>query len=382
MKPKDCPHFKECGACDFRLAFPKGQIKKKQEYIERLFKDYGVSPMLAMDDSYFYRNKVVRTYKPRGKRGFLSGIYEKGSHWVVPIEHCLIEDEGAKQIHKTIHYLVKIRGIDVFNEDTGQGYLRHVLVRAAKATGEYSVTFVVRDKHFPKLDGFIKALRKKHPEIKAIYLNPHKRRTPVLIEGELLQVYGKGPIGDRLLGLEILLSGDSFYQVNTKQAKRLYELVMELLAPREGEEVLDAYCGIGIMALLAANAGATAYGVELNPTAIADAREMKKRNDIPNVTFIEEDATKFMIELANSGRGMDKVILDPPRTGTTPECIDALLTLAPERIVYVSCNPKQLKEELPLFEDKYTVGRIYPLDMFPFTQHTEVVVLLQKKVLD
>lgn len=382
MKAKDCVHFKECGACDFRLAFPKGQLKKKQEYVERLFKDNEVSPILAMDDPYFYRNKVLRTYRQRGKQGFLSGIYEKGSHWVVPIEQCLIEDEGAKAIQKSIHYLVKIRGIDIFDEDTGKGYLRHVLVRAAKATGQYSVTFVVRDKNFPKLDGFIKALRKKHPEVKSIYLNPHKRRTSIVIEGELIQVYGKGPIKDKLLGLDILLSGDSFYQVNWKQAKRLYELVMELLSPKEGEKILDAYCGIGIMALLAAKRGAKSIGVELNHSALQDALEMKKINKLSNVTFIEEDATKFMVDLANSGKTVDKVILDPPRTGTTKECIDALLTLSPERILYISCNPKQLKEELPLFEKKYKVGRIYPLDMFPFTRHVETVCLLSKLDVD
>ncbi|NLY10073.1 MAG: 23S rRNA (uracil(1939)-C(5))-methyltransferase RlmD, partial [Tissierellia bacterium] len=375
MKPRDCQIFKKCGGCDFRLAYSKGQAKKKQEYIERLFKEYNVTPMVTMKNPYHYRNKVLRTYKPMGKNKFVSGIYEKGSHWIIPVKDCLIEDNKSQEIHKTIYRMVKERGISTFNEDTGEGYLRHILIRAAKVTGEYNVTIVVRDKNFPELKEFIKELTKRHSEVKNIYLNPHSRKTSVVVEGPLIQVYGKGSINDKLLGLQIILSGNSFYQVNRDQTEKLYQLVMDLLEPKAGEEILDAYCGIGIMALLAATHGAKSIGVELNESAIKDANEMKVVNNISNAEFIRGDATEYIVNLAEKGKKLDGVIMDPPRSGTTQEFIEALLSLEPEKIVYVSCNPQQLKLELPSFQSKYRVGTIHPVDMFPFTKHVETVVL-------
>lgn len=378
MKNKECVHFKDCGACTFRLAFPKGQTKKKQEYIERLFPGNKVAPMMEMEDPYFYRNKVLRTFKSVGKTRFVSGIYEKGSHWVIPIDQCLIEDEGAKAIQRTIYSLAKQFKWEIYDEDTGRGLLRHALVRIGKASGEVSVTMVIKGDLLPRQDEFLKSLIRRHPAIKSVYLNPNKRKTKVVIEGRLHQIYGKGPITDRLLGLDILISGDSFYQVNHSQAEKLYTKVMELLDIKEDEIILDAYCGIGTMALLAAQRGARSLGVDNNLSALADARQMKKINKIHKVDFIEEDATKFMEKRAKAGGKIDKLILDPPRTGTSEAFIEAALSLTPEKIVYVSCNPARFKEELPLFEKGYKVEGIYPVDLFPFTGHIELVILLEK----
>ncbi|NLY36466.1 MAG: 23S rRNA (uracil(1939)-C(5))-methyltransferase RlmD, partial [Tissierellia bacterium] len=376
MKNRECVHFKDCGACTFRLAFPKVQTKKKQEYMQRLFADYKVAPMVEMEDPYFYRNKVLRTFKLVGKQRFVSGIYEKGTHWVIPIDQCLIEDEGAKAIQRTIYSLAKQYKWEIYDEDTGQGLLRHALVRIGKASGEASVTMIIKGDVLPRQDDFTKALTKRHPQIKSVYVNANKRKTKVVIEGRLNQIYGKGPIKDQLLGLDILISGDSFYQVNHSQAEKLYTKVMELLDIKEDEVILDAYCGIGTMALLAAQRGARSLGVDNNVSALADARQMKKINKLHKVDFIEEDATVFMEKRAKSGGKIDKLILDPPRTGTTEAFIEAALSLAPEKIVYVSCNPARLKEELPLFEKGYKVEGIYPLDLFPFTGHVECIALL------
>lgn len=378
MRNKECVHFKDCGACHFRLAFPKGQTKKKQEYIERLFPDKKVAPILAMENPYYYRNKVLRTFKSVGKHRFISGIYEKGSHWVVPIDQCLIEDEGAKAIQRTIYSLVKRFKWTIYDEDLGQGLVRHALVRVAKATNQASVTMVIKGDFLPKQDEFVRALTKRHPQIKSIYINPHKRKTPVVVEGPLHQIYGKGPIKDHLLGLDILLSGDSFYQVNHLQAEKLYTKVMEVLDVQKEEVILDAYCGIGTMALLAAKKGARLIGVDNNASSMSDARQMKKINKLNKVDFIEEDATKFMEKLASTGDKVDKIILDPPRSGTTEAFIEASLSLVPEKIVYVSCDPARFKEELPLFEKDYQVEGIYPVDLFPFTRHVETVVLMSR----
>lgn len=377
MKARDCKHFKDCGGCHFRLAFPGGQAKKKHQYLGRLFKGENLHSLETMKNPYHYRNKVLRTYKALGKNRIISGIYERGSHWVIPIDQCLIEDRLAQEIHQTIFRLVRKYRLSIFDEDRGQGLLRHVLVRTS-SQGQASVTLVINGRHLPNEDKFIRELIHRQPQIDAVYLNPHSRKTPVVIEGALHQVYGKGPMRDKLLGLDILLSGDSFYQVNHSQAQKLYTKVMDLLDIKEGEKILDAYCGIGIMALLAAQRGAQALGVENNPSALADAREMKSINKISSVNFIEEDATKFMIKAEKSGQKIDKIILDPPRSGTSEEFIQACLKLAPERIVYVSCNPARLKEELPLFKKGYEVKDIYPIDLFPFTQHVECVALLER----
>ncbi|NLY73044.1 MAG: 23S rRNA (uracil(1939)-C(5))-methyltransferase RlmD [Tissierellia bacterium] len=377
MKNKECKHFKDCGGCHFRLAFPKGQINKKEEYLNRLFEGREVAPLIAMDNPYNYRNKVLRTYRSVGKNKIISGIYEKGSHWVVPIDSCLIEDALAQEVQRTVFSLVKKYRLSIFDEDKGQGLLRHVLVRTS-SQDQASVTFIINGRSLPSQDKFLRELIHRQPQVGAVYLNPHGRKTSVVIEGDLIQVYGKGPIRDKLLGLDILLSGDSFYQINHNQAEKLYSKVMELLDIKKGETVLDAYCGIGIMALLAAKEGASALGVENNLSALADALEMKKINGISSVNFIGEDATKYLKETEKSKKKIDKIILDPPRTGTTEDFIEACLKIAPESIVYVSCNPQRLKEELPLFEKSYKVETIYPVDLFPFTRHVESVVLLTK----
>ena len=379
MNNKECVHFKDCGACSFRLAFPKGQLKKKEEYLARLFEGRKLEPIEAMENPYHYRNKVLRTYKGLGKNKLISGIYEKGSHWVVPIDGCLIEDERAKRVQRTIYRLLSQAGLSAYDEDTGKGLIRHSLVRVAGSSGEISVTLVINGDRLPNEESFVKSLVRREPQVKAVYINSHRRKTPVVVEGRLRQVYGRAPIKDRLLGLDILLSGNSFYQVNHSQAEKLYSRVMELLDIKEGQVVLDAYCGIGVMALLAAKEGARVLGVENNPSALADAREMKRINRLSKVDFIEEDATKFIKELANSGTRIDKFILDPPRAGTTEDFIKASLELAPETIVYVSCNPARLKEELPLFEKAYKTQAIYPVDLFPFTRHVETVCLMSRK---
>lgn len=375
-----CPAAKKCGGCRYQGVPYERQLKKKQAQAERLLKPYcAVRPITGMENPYHYRNKVHAVFHRLKNGTVISGVYEEGTHRVIPVTSCQIEDRKADAIINDIRSLVRSFKVKIFNEDTGSGLLRHVLIRRGFSTGEIMVVLVLASPVFHSKNNFIKALRQLHPEITTIVLNVNARKTSMVLGDRNLVIYGKGYIEDVLCGYVFRISPGSFYQVNPVQTEKLYARAIELAELTGTERVIDAYCGIGTIAICAAGQAGEVIGVELNREAVKDAVRNAKRNEIRNVSFYQGDAGKFMVQMAARGEKADVVFMDPPRSGSDENFMRSVIKLGPERIVYISCNPETQARDLKfLTSHGYRAQEAYPYDCFPFTGHTECVVLLTK----
>ena len=295
----------------------------------------------------------------------------------------MIEDQKADEIIVTIRGLLKSFKIKTYDEDTQYGLLRHVLIRHGFSTGEIMVVLVTASPVFPSKNNFVKALRKVHPEITTVVQNINDRGTSMVLGTRDVVLYGKGFIEDKLCGCTFRISAQSFYQVNPVQTEILYQKAIEAAGLTGKETVLDAYCGIGTIGLIAASKAKQVTGVELNKEAVRDAIKNAKRNQTKNITFYCEDAGEFMLKMAAEDQQLDVVFMDPPRSGSSEVFLDCLAKLAPKKVVYVSCNPETLARDLRILKKKgYQMQEAWPVDMFPFCDHVETVVLLSKGEVD
>ncbi len=376
-----CPNFKKCGGCQYLDVPYEKQLEKKQRELTALLKPFcKVNSIVGMEHPFHYRNKVHAVMVRDRKGNIISGVYKEGTHKVLPVETCLIEDERADAIIQTIRKLLPSFKMKVYDEDTGYGFLRHVLVRTAHKTGEVMVVMVTASPVFPSKNNFVKALRKVHPEITTVVQNVNNRGTSMVLGDKEHVLYGPGFVVDELCGRKFRISSRSFYQINPVQTERLYNLAIEAAGLTGKETVVDAYCGIGTISLVAAGKAGNVIGVELNQDAVRDAVMNARMNQIKNVRFYNNDAGKFMVQMASEGARADVVFMDPPRSGSTEEFIHAVAILAPRRVVYVSCSPETLARDLALFKKEgYQAVEAWAVDMFPMTSHTECVVGMQRK---
>lgn len=376
-----CPHAKKCGGCQYQGMDYTAQLKKKQKEMNKLLKDFGKpEPIIGMKDPLHYRNKVHAVFGRTRKGEIISGTYEAGTHKIVNIDECMIEDEISQSIIRTIRGLLRSFKIRTYDEDTGYGLLRHVLVRRGFTTGQVMVVLVLSSPILPSKNNFVKALRKEHPEITTVVLNVNDKKTSMVLGERDIVLYGKGYIEDILCGCTFRISPQSFYQVNPVQTERLYQTAMDYAELTGKERVIDAYCGIGTIGMVAAKKAREVIGVELNRNAVKDARTNAKLNQIKNITFYEGDAGRFMVSMAEEGEKADVVFMDPPRSGSDEAFLSSVIRLSPKRIVYVSCGPDTLARDLKyLTKHGYQVRKMQPVDMFGFTEHCEMVVQLVKK---
>lgn len=376
-----CDIFGRCGGCQFIDMDYKEHLAVKLKNMRELLKEFGeVEEILGMDNPYNYRNKVTATFRHKRNGEIIAGTYEEGTHNVLPVTNCLIEDKKSQEIIATIKDLVKSFKITVHNEDTGYGLLRHVLVRSAKKTGQIMVVLVTSNPMFPSKKNFAKALMDRHPEITTIVQNINPKATSMVL-GERNQVlYGRGYIEDVLCGKRFKLSPTSFYQINSVQTEVLYNKAMEFAELTGEETVIDAYCGIGTIGMVASDKAKEVIGVELNKEAIKDAITNAKINGCKNIDFYNNDAGKFMVGLANQGKKVDVVFMDPPRSGSSQEFMDSVFKLKPQKVVYISCGPESLARDLKYMTKKglYKVDKMVACDMFPFTTHTECIACIQR----
>ena len=339
-----------------------------------------VRPIIGMEEPYHYRNKVHAVFGLDRKNNPISGIYKEGTHRILPVDSCQIEDQKADEIIVTIRSMLRSFKIRVFDEDTGYGLLRHVLIRRGFTTGEILVVLVTASPVFPSKNNFVKALREKHPEITTIVQNINGRSTSMVLGDKEHVLYGKGYIEDELCGLRFRISSRSFYQINSVQTEKLYGKAMELAGLTGKETVLDAYCGIGTIGLIASKHAGKVIGVELNQDAVRDAVQNAKKNGITNAQFFCNDAGRFMSHMAARGESADVVFMDPPRSGSTEEFIDSVALMQPKRVVYISCGPDTLARDLKVFaKHGYRAKEAWPVDLFGWTGHVETVCLLSRK---
>ena len=376
-----CPLAKKCGGCDYQGIAYEEQLKKKEQTVKKLMKGMGeILPIIGAEDPYCYRNKVHAVFDRDKKGNIICGTYEAKTHKVVPIEECMIEDKISQEIIRTIRDMLKSFRIKTYDEDTGYGLLRHVLVRRGFSTDEIMVVLVIGSPIFPSKNNFVKALRKKYPQITTVVLNVNDKKTSMVLGERDIVIYGKGYIRDTLCGCTFRISPQSFYQVNPVQTEILYKTAIEYAGLGRKETVIDAYCGIGTIGLVAAKRAKNVIGVELNPDAVRDARINAKENKITNARFYQGDAGEFMENMAENGEHADVVFMDPPRTGSDKKFMSSVIKLNPSRIVYISCGPETLARDLEyLTKHGYDVRKIQPVDMFSFTDHCENICLLTKK---
>jgi len=375
-----CPVSKKCGGCKWIEKEYEEQTRAKMKQLRILLESYGKQePFLAMETPYHYRNKVHAAFGEDRKHHVISGIYEEKTHRIVPVENCMLENEKADAIVNTIRELLPSFKIRPYNEDTGYGLLRHVLIRTGHVTGEVMVVLVLASPILPSKNNFVKALRKEHPEITTVVVNVNDRSTSMVLGKKEQVIYGKGYIEDVLCGKSFRISPQSFYQVNPVQTEVLYNKAMEYANLTGKERVVDAYCGTGTIGMIASDKAKEVIGVELSADAVKDARNNAKRNGIENIRFYQNDAGKFLMEMAEQNAKVDVLFMDPPRAGSDEAFLGSVAKIAPERIVYISCNPETLARDLKYLTKRgYRVKRYVGVDMFPWTEHVETVVLMSR----
>lgn len=375
-----CPNFRKCGGCQLQnLPYSEQLLHKQRQLVSLLGEFCHVNDIIGMDEPTHYRNKVCAAFGLDRQRHIISGIYQTGSHSIIPVDECMIEDKIADGIIVDIRNMLRSFKIQAFDERTGTGWLRHVLVRRGFQSGQVMVVLVAVSPIFKLQKPFLKKLTELHPEITTVVLNINDRFGPVVLGSREKVLLGDGYIEDSLLGLCFRISPRSFYQINPVQTEKLYSIAIEMAGLTGKELVLDAYCGVGTIGLCAAGKAGQVLGVELNRDAVKDAIINAKLNGIKNCWFTVGDAGKYMEEMSTGGKRPDVVFMDPPRSGSSPQFLSSLLRAAPKRIVYISCGPDSLRRDLDvLVSGGYRVSRIQPVDMFPYTNHVETVCLLSK----
>ncbi len=381
-----CPIYQKCGGCSLLHIDYNEQLRIKQEHVQNLFKEKlgmskGVLLTVGMENPCHYRNKNQIVFKNTNtKERIISGFYQEGTHSVINFDTCYIQDEVSDKIVKTIKKLMVEMKINAFDEDRKTGLIRHILVKRSNQTKEVMVVFVIASTVFPGRTNFIKKLVSIHPEITTIIQNINNRSTSAVLGENETVLYGKGYIYDILLNKKFKISSKSFYQINSVQTAKLYKLAIEAAKLNKEDVVLDTYCGVGTIGIIASDYVKQVLSVEIVKDAVNDAIDNAKTNNVKNIKFFCDDASNFMVNLAKARENVDVVIMDPPRKGSDERFINSLLRLSPKKIIYISCNPDTLTDDLKLIlKGKYNITYIQPVDMFPHTSHVECIVCLTRK---
>ncbi len=376
---KQCPNYKKCGGCQLQNMDYERQLRFKQAQVVKLLgRFHRVNQIIGMENPIHYRNKVQAAFGERGGK-LISGVYQSSTHKIVPVDDCLIEDTVADSIIVTVRKLAQSFKMRAFNDTTMRGFLRHVLVKRGFLSGQVMVVLVTAGGDFPSQRSFINALLGRHPEITTIVRNINERHTSLVLGDKSQVLYGDGYIKEELCGKTFRISPKAFYQVNPVQTEVLYSKAIEFAELDGNQRVIDAYCGTGTIGIITSDKAKEVIGVELNADAVEDAKFNARKNNVQNIRFFCDDAGKFMSGIAKEGEEIDVVITDPPRAGCSREFLDSLVELSPEKVVYISCNPVTLARDLNYITRRgYKARRIQPVDMFPFTEHIECVVMLEK----
>lgn len=374
-----CPFAKKCSGCQLQNMEYEEQLCFKQAKLVKLLGRFGyVEDIVGMENPLNYRNKVQSAFGFR-RGSVISGVYQSATGNIIPVDECMLEDVNADKIVVTIRHLCESFKIHAYDNRTGRGFLRHVMVRTAK-NGEAMVVLVTNKGEFKSRSAFVNELLKRHPEITTVVRNINDTDKGLML-GDKSEIYhGDGYITDTVCGLDFRISPKSFFQVNRIQTEVLYKKALEFANLKGNERLLDAYCGTGTIGLIMADKCKEVFGVESNRDAVRDATVNAELNNIKNIRFFAADAGAFMDSVLKEGEKIDVVITDPPRAGCSPKFLKSLIALAPEKVVYISCNPETLARDLyTLRNGGYKVKKIQPVDMFPFTEHVETVVCLHKQ---
>lgn len=381
----DCAQFAQCGGCVYRHIAYAAELQAKQQMVqdalERIggFRGIAVQPIVGAKGPDRYRNKAQLPIG-RGPDGTIRmGFFANHSHRIIPCEECLLQPEEFTAAMEAFRQWAQQSGDSVYEEETGKGRLRHLYLRKANATGEVMACVVVNGNGVHYEPELVNILKEKVPGLKSVIINVNREKTNVVLGKKCRTVWGSDTITDTLCGLNFHISPMSFYQVNRDQAERLYTIAGEYAGLTGKETLLDLYCGTGTIGLSMAKNAAKVIGVEIVEQAVEDAKKNARENRIDNAEFLCADAAEAASMLKNRGERPDVVIIDPPRKGCDASLIETIAGMAPQRVVYVSCDPATLARDLKLFFQKgYEPQQVTPVDMFPRTNHVECVTLMSK----
>lgn len=376
-----CDIFNNCGGCQLLHMKYEDQIAFKQDLVEKCFKSENlptkIDTIIKADKLTEYRNKMQVAFKYREGK-IVCGFYEEESHRIIHLNNCLVQSKIQNEIVKYIQQLMQQLKLTPYNEDKRTGLIRFALIREAHVTKELMVIIVTNGEMFPGRSEFVKRLRAKFPEITTIIQNVNNRKTSIILGEEERVLYGKGYIEDYLSGIKFKISTKTFFQINPEQTEKLYSKVEEYAALTGTELVVDAYCGVGTIGMVLAQKAKQVIGVELNKQAVSNASANAYANKIHNVKFYCADATEFLKQMAKDKVAVDIIVMDPPRSGSTTEFLNAINELKPQKVIYVSCDPTTLVKDLKLLIPNYKIVNKTIVDMFVGTYHVETVVLLSR----
>lgn len=402
IKPA-CPVARQCGGCQLQAMSYEEQLKFKEnkvynnllriggfENLKRVTEKEGrldhrgeidFLPIIGMDNPWRYRNKAQFPFGMDKDKNLVTGFYAGRTHVIIPQEDCLLGIEENSQILSIIKEHMKQFNIPPYEEQLHRGIVRHALIRKGFRTGELMVCLVINGKKLPKAEQLVENLCKLNG-MSSISFSVHMENNNVIMGKEIVNLYGPGYITDFIGSIKYRISPLSFYQVNPVQTEKLYGTALEYAGLTGRETVWDLYCGIGTISLFLAQKAWKVYGVEVIPEAIEDARENARINGIENVEFFVGKAEEVLLQKYEENQiHADVIVVDPPRKGCDQMCLDTIVKMAPERIVYVSCDSATLARDLRYLCDRgYEVQKVRCCDMFGWTGHTECVVKIQKNI--
>ncbi|HEX2926079.1 MAG TPA: 23S rRNA (uracil(1939)-C(5))-methyltransferase RlmD [Ruminiclostridium sp.] len=378
-----CPIFDRCGGCAVQHMTYQAQLDfKKDTVLQNLRRIGGLSDVtvhdtIGMENPYKYRNKVQ--YPVGMEKNEISiGFYETRSHNIIDSDLCDIQPDESNEIRDIVRDFCRDKGITIYNEKTGKGLLRHVMVRKGFKTGEIMIVLVINGDRLPKSDELVRVLLDYCENIKSVILNVNTRNTNIILGDKNICIHGQKYISDYIGSFRFEISPMSFFQVNPIQTEVLYEKALEYAGLSGNETVFDLYCGIGTISLFLSEKAKRVVGVEIVSDAVRDARRNAEINGVKNVEFLVGEAEKVIPEIYAQGTRADVVVVDPPRKGCDEVLLNTLVSMQPERIVYVSCNPSTLARDLKyLSVHGFEVREVQPVDMFPWTGHVESIIWMQ-----
>jgi 23S rRNA (uracil1939-C5)-methyltransferase len=377
--------LKECGGCQIQELDYKKQLDIKtnevKQTISRIGKleDVVIHETIGMDVPFRYRNKAQF---PIGKKNgeTVLGFYKKKSHEIIPSNKCVIQHDLNDKILQIVKTYIDNYKISVYDESKNTGLIRHLVTKIGFKTGEVMVVLVINGNKLPNTQELVDVLKESIPGFKTLVLNINKEKTNSILGRTNKTIYGDGRINDYIGELVFEISPLSFFQVNPVQTEILYNKTLEYANLKENDVVFDIYCGIGTISLFLAQKANKVYGIEIVEDAIKDAKRNADLNNLNNTEFYAGKAEEVVPRLYKEGKKANVVVVDPPRKGCDERVLDTIVSMEPERVVYVSCNPSTLARDLNYLDQKgYKCVEIQPVDMFPHTMHVECVALIEKK---
>lgn len=379
----DCTTYKRCGGCSLRHIKYEETLKIKQDMVQNLVdknlsNKIKVNNVIGMENPYYYRNKLQYPVGKNKDGVPVMGVFANRTHEIIPVEECLIQNREAEKLAKEVFDFVKKNDISIYNENTGKGAIRHIIVKIGIKTNELMCIVVTNEEDIKFEKDLVKDIVDKNPNVKTVIKNINSKNTNVILGDKNIVLYGDGYIYDKLGEYTFKISTRSFYQTNPIQTEKLYNKAIEYAKLTKEDILCDLYCGIGTIGIFASNKVKKVYGIEIVEEAVKAAKENAKINNVDNIEFIAGDTKKAFKELIDDKKiKPTAIIVDPPRRGLDEETINKILEIEVKKLVYISCNPATMTRDIEMLQDRYVVNEIQPVDMFPFTSHVECCSLLE-----